>query len=170
MRGAGSGQNPPGPAPYIKALNPDFLHFLSSTLSLPLFFSVSLFVLRWNPNPNFVRTTQKCRIHGSKASSYCSNHESVTGIHMHWLNHRRSRILVYGFQSVLWFFLGSNLCSDETSHGFIGLQRLIYVVNPKILYGFEKNVRVSFFLNRTFWTPMDLRWFGLVWCSCVWKR
>ena len=76
--------------------------------------------------------------HGLKASFYDSKHESMTGIHMHQLNHRRSGILVHGFQSVLWFFLDSNLCYDETPYGFIGLQRLIHVVNPKILHGFER--------------------------------
>jgi len=57
-------------------------------------------------------------------------------------------------------FLGSNRCFDETSHGFIGLQRFIHVVNPKILHGFEKKLGFHSFLNRTFRIRTDLCWFS----------
>ena len=82
---------------------------------------------------------------------------------MHPLNERRSWIFFTDFKRFRSFLFVQISCSNEISCGFIGLQRLIHVVNREILYGFENFFRVSiFFLNRTFWTPTDLRWFGLV--------
>ena len=58
-RGVGSGQNPPGPAPYIKGSNPVPLHF---SLSFSFFSLLPLTALLpspvQNPNPNFLSPTQ----------------------------------------------------------------------------------------------------------------
>jgi len=86
--------------------------------------------------------------HGLNVSSRCSKHESITRKRMHPLNHRRSSIFFHGFQTIFGSFFCLNLCSDETSYGFIGLQRLIHVVNPKILYGFENSLGFQNFLNQ----------------------
>jgi len=136
MRGAGSGQNPPGPAPYIKGLNPDSLHFLSSTLSLPLFFSVSLFVLLWNPNPNFVHTAQKLKKHGSIASLGCSKHESTVGNYMHSLNQRRSWIFFSDSKRFWLDFLWFKSFSDEILMDSYGLQLFLHIVIHIILSRF----------------------------------
>ena len=78
-RGAGLGQNPPGPAPYIKGSNPvSFIFFplsLSSSL-LRRWFSETLTL-------TLLKLTQNLTKHGSIASFHCSNHESGIEIHMH---------------------------------------------------------------------------------------
>jgi len=99
--------------------------------------------------------------HGLIPSFHHSKPESATGIHIYWLNHRRSWIFAHGFQSVLWFFFWFKSLFWWNFYGFVGLQRLIHVVNPKILHGFEKKLGFHSFLNRTFWIRMDPCWFSL---------
>jgi len=78
---------------------------------------------------------------------------------IHWIN----ADLGFSFTDFNRFF-GSFLVQifvfDEISYGFIGLQRFIHVVNPKILHGFEKKLGFHSFSNRTFWIRTDLCWFS----------
>jgi len=106
--------------------------------------------LWWNPNPKLLNLTQNLTRHGSNVSSRCSKHESITRNRMHPLNHRRSWIFFHGFQTVFGSFFCSNLCSDKTTYGFIGLQRLIHVVNRETLYGFEIFLGFQFFWTEPF--------------------
>ena len=134
---SGSGLGQPDPDMYIKGLTPVSFHF--GAIFLFLLFSSPPFSHLMNPNPSFQDPTQKQVIYGSKASSSCSNHESMAGTYMHELNHRRSELLLaesVRFWSVFLvriFFLRVFIC------WFVGLQRWINVVNLGILKFFRKS-------------------------------
>jgi len=108
---------------------------LSSSFSLAVWFFETLTLTLLNP-------TQKHMIYGSKASSYHPKHESVTGIHMHWLKQCRSWVFFRGFRTVLVQFLVQIFFLYVFICWFVGLQRWINVVNLGILKKNSEKVRV----------------------------
>ena len=138
-----------------------FIHLVSL---FSFFFSLLLRWLYETLNLTLLYPTQKRVIHGSKASSYCSNHKSIAGIHMHWLNRCRSWVLFRGFRTVLVQFFGSNLFLNDFACGFVGLQQLLLVVNPWIFHVFLENFRVSWFRTKTLQIPYG---FTSVWISLL---
>jgi len=100
--------------------------------------------------------------HSLNVSSRCSKHESITRNRMHPLNQRRSWIFFFTDFKWFWFFLLFKSLFWWNPYGFLGLQRLIHVVNHEILYGFEIFLGFQFFWTKFYWTPTDLHWFRLV--------
>jgi len=154
------GSKPTQFSTYIKGLwtgSPHFFHSFSLFSSL---FSLLTPALLWTLNPNFQNPTQKHVIYGSKVPSSCSSHESMAGIYMHSLNQRRSWIFLHGFQSVLWFFFGSNLCFWWN---FLRIPRFTMAYarcKPSNPSRFWKKLGFQSFSNRTLWNRIDLCWFS----------
>jgi len=104
----GSVRTRPGSDTNIKAKKPVHPHsfiLLFHLLLRSLFFSLvfSRFLKAMNPNPNSLKSTQKCVNHGSIVWYCCAEHESVVESFIHSLNQRGSWFLFHGFRT----FLGS---------------------------------------------------------------
>jgi len=139
---------------------PSFLSFFLFLLSSPS----PLFSLlrRKNPNPSLLNSTQNLMIHSSKVSPYCSNHEYTVKNHMRPPNWCRSWILVTVSNGLGSCIFDPNLFQNEFVYGFVGLQRLIFVVNLGIFTVFWKILGFYDSEPKLFESVMDLHQLGFV--------
>jgi len=106
---------------------------------------------------------------GLKASFRCSNHESTIEKCMHQLNWCRSWSFVTvsnGFGSCVF---DSNLFQNAFVYGFVGLQRLIFVVNLGVFTVFWKFLGFLWFWTKTLRVLYGSTSMGIRCCSWVWR-
>ena len=106
---------------------------------------------------------------GLKASFRCSNHESTIEKRMHQLNWCRSWSFVYGFERFWFLCFWFKSLSNEFVYGFVGLQRLIFVVNLGIFTVFWKILGFLWFWTKTLRILYGSTSSGIRCCSWVWR-